>query len=101
MKFEDWDESILDADDYKVERALTNAALTAIHRARRFGTDFVIEENGQPKNLKPHETGPVEQLFLQDLERINRRIAELEAQNPSALVLNEQPEKKTSGGKAD
>ena len=29
-KIEDWDESILDIEDYKVERALTNAALDAI-----------------------------------------------------------------------
>ena len=88
-KIEDWDESFLDIEDYQVERALTNAALTAIHRARRFGTDFVIEEDGKTKSLRPNETGPYEKLLLEDLERINRRIAELEAQNPNALSLNE------------
>jgi hypothetical protein len=38
LKFEDWDESFLDLEDYQVERTLNNAALDAIHRARRFGT---------------------------------------------------------------
>ena len=41
MKIEDWDESILEVEDYQVERALTNAALNPIRRARQFGTDFV------------------------------------------------------------
>jgi len=94
MKFEDWDESVLDVEDYQVERALTNAALDAIRRARRFGTRFVVEENGQPISLQPEETGPYEQRFLEDLERINRRIAELKTRNPSALELNERAETK-------
>lgn len=93
-KIEDWDESILDIEDYQVERALTNAALTAIHRARQFGTDFVIEEDGKTKCLRPSETAPYEKRFLEDLERINRKIAELQAQQPNALELNERAEKK-------
>jgi|SRR6266850_7437325 len=92
-KIEDWDESILDIEDYQVERALTNAALTAILRARQFGTDFVIEEDGCVKSLKPTETAPYEKRFLEDLARINRKIAELEAHNPNALSLNETPDK--------
>ena len=36
-RIETWDESFLDAEDYQVERALTNGALDAIRRARRFG----------------------------------------------------------------
>jgi DNA-directed RNA polymerase specialized sigma24 family protein len=90
---EDWDESILDVEDYQVERALTNAALDAIRRARRCGTDFVVEEDGRAKSLKPNETAAYEKRFLEDLDRINRKIAELQAQNPSALALNETPEK--------
>src|SRR6266478_573977 len=93
-KIEDWDESFLDMEDYQVERALTNAALTAIHRARRFGSDFIVEEDGRTKALKPNETAPYEKRFLEDLDRINRKIAELEARNANALSLNEQPEKK-------
>jgi len=77
-KIEDWDESFLDIEDYQVERALTNAALTAIRRARSFGTDFVIEEDGRTKALKPHETAPYEKQFLEDLDRVNRKIAELQ-----------------------
>jgi len=93
-KIEDWDESILDVEDYQVERALTNAALDAIRRARRFGTDFIVEEDGQPKSLKPNETAPYEQRFLEDLERLNRKIAELQVQEPNALVLNDKPKEK-------
>jgi len=92
-KIEDWDESFLDIEDYQVERALTNAALTAIHRARRFGTDFVIEEDGRTKSLRPDETAPYEKRFLEDLDRINRKIAELQAQQPNALSLNDKPQK--------
>ena len=91
-KVEDWDESILAVEDYKVERALTNAALDAIRRARRFGTDFVIEEDARTRSLKPNETGPYEKQLLDDLERLNRKIAELQAQTPNALSLNEKPE---------
>ena len=94
-KIEDWDESILDVEDYQVERALTNAALDAIHRARRFGTDFVIEENGRTESLRPEETAPYEKLFLEDLDRLNRKIAELQAQQPNALELNDKPDKKS------
>jgi hypothetical protein len=95
-KIEDWDESILDMEDYQVERALTNAALTAIHRARQFGTDFVIEEDGRTKCLRPNETAPYEKRFLEDLERLNRKIAELQTQKPNALELNERAEKPKS-----
>jgi hypothetical protein len=90
-KIEKWDESFLDIEDYQVERALTNAALDAIHRARRFGTDFVIEEDDQVKSLRPNETAPYEKRLLEDLSRLNRKIAELQAQDPNALALNERP----------
>src|SRR6267142_7238446 len=60
LQFEDWDESLLDVEDYQAERALTNAALDAIRRARRFGTEFVVEEDGKTKCLKPSETEPDE-----------------------------------------
>lgn len=99
-KIEDWDESILDVEDYKVERALTNAALDAIHRARRFGTDFIVEEDGHAKALKPDQTAPYEQRFLEDLERLNRRIAELEGQAPNALSLNDRAPAKPEGEKS-
>ena len=91
-KIEDWDESFLDIEDYQAERALTNAALTAIKRARQFGTDFVVEENGRAKSLRPDETAPYEQRFLEDLDRINKKIAELQAKQPNALELNEKPD---------
>jgi hypothetical protein len=93
-KIEDWDETILEVGDYQVERALTNAALDAIQRARRFGTYFVIEEDGKTKCVSPNETAPYERLFLEDLERINGNIAELQAKQSNALELNERAEKK-------
>jgi hypothetical protein len=91
-KLEDWDESILDVEDFKVERALTNAALDAIYRACRCGTDYVIWEDDRVKSIKPSETAPYEKRLLKDLERLNRKIAELQAQTPNALSLNERPE---------
>jgi hypothetical protein len=90
-KYEAWDESIMEVEDYQVERALTNAALDAIHRARRFGTNFIIEQNGVTCALKPNETGPQEKLLLETLARLNKKIAEMEAQNPNALTLNDKP----------
>src|SRR5258708_2987117 len=92
-KIEDWNESFLDIEDYQAERALTNAALTAIHRARQFGTDYVVEEDGRTKSLKPNETAVYEKRFLEDLDRLNRKIEELKDQTPNALYLNEQPKK--------
>jgi hypothetical protein len=92
-KIEDWDESVLDLEDYQVERALTRAALDAIYRARHFGTDYVIWEDDRVKSLKPNETAPYERRLLEDVERLNRKIAELQAQQPNALSLNEKPDK--------
>jgi hypothetical protein len=89
--FEDWDESFLDIEDYQVERASTRAALDAINRARRFGTDIIIEEEGRAKSLRPNETAPYEKQLLEEVERLNRKIAELQAKQPNALSLNETP----------
>ena len=64
-KIEDWDESFLEVEDYQVERALTNGALDAIYRARRFGTDFVVEEDGKTRSLGPDETAPYEKHLIE------------------------------------
>jgi hypothetical protein len=92
-KIEEWDESILDVEDYQVERALTNAALDAIRRARRFGTDIIIEEGGRTKSLRPEETAPHETRLLEELDRLNRKISELQGQSGHPYSLNERPEK--------
>jgi hypothetical protein len=92
-KIEQWDDSFLDVEDYQVERALTNGALDAIHRARRFGTDFVVEEDGRTKSVRPDETAPYEKRLLEDLDRLNRKIAELQGQSTHPCSLNERPEK--------
>jgi len=92
-RIENWDESFLDVEDYQVERALTNGALDAIRRARRFGTDFVIEEDGKARSLRPDETAPYEKRLLEDLDRLNRKISELQGQSAQSFSLNERPEK--------
>jgi hypothetical protein len=93
MQFDDWDESSLDLEDFQVERALNHAALDAIHRARRFGTKYVIWEDERVKSLGPDETAPHEQILLENVERLNRKIAELQAKEPNALSLNDKPQK--------
>jgi hypothetical protein len=95
-RMEDWDEDILDLEDYEAEWALQQAAIDAIRRARQFGTDYVIWEDGAVKSLKPHETEPYERAALQNLERIEQKIAELKARQTSApLLFHEQPPKPT------
>ncbi len=89
--FENWDESFLDIEDYQVERASTRAALDAIQRATRFGTDVVIEEDDRVKSLRPDEAEPYEKRLLESLEILNRKITELQAQSSNALALNERP----------
>jgi hypothetical protein len=91
LNFEDWDEALLDLEDFQAERALQNAALDALHRARRCGTDFVIWENDRVTSLKPSETGPYEKRMIENLDRLNRKIAELESQSAAALALNDKP----------
>ncbi len=88
---EDWDESIMDMEDYQVERAMQNAAPDAIRRARQCGTSYVIYEDGQVKALRPYGTEPHEKRGLENLERINKKIAELQKLSPEALALNDQP----------
>jgi len=92
-KIEAWDESFLDVEDYQVERAANNAAVDAIRRARRFGTNYVIWEDERVKEVPPNKTEPYEKVLLENVERLNRKIAELQAKPPNALELNEKPEK--------
>jgi len=91
IKIEDWDESFLDLEDYQVERAANNAALDAIRRARSFGTNYVIWEDGHLKEVPPKQTEPYEKQLVEHVEKLSRKIAELQAQNPEALALNERP----------
>src|SRR5438105_3421304 len=91
-KWEDWDEAFLDLEDYQVERALNNAAIDAIRRARQFGTDYVIEENGRAKSIKPEDTGPYEKVLIENVERLSRKIAELQTKEQGSLALNETPQ---------
>jgi hypothetical protein len=92
-RIEDWDESFLDVEDFQVERALQRGALDAIHRSRRCGTGYVIWENGQVKSVGPDQTAPYEKEMLKNLERLNRKISELQGQSGQPFSLNERPEK--------
>jgi len=94
-KIEPWDESILDVEDYQVERALTNAALTAIHRARQFGTDFVIEEDGQTKSLRQMKPRHMRSDFLKTWSALSAKLqnCRIAGSKANALELNERAEK--------
>ncbi len=89
-----WDESFLDLENYQIERAVQNAELDAIRRARQCGTSYVIYEDGRVKSLRPHETEPYEKRGLQNLERLIKKIAELQKLSPETLALNDQPTQK-------
>ena len=91
---ENWDESFMDLEDFQAERAMQNAALDAIRRARQCGTRYVIYEDGRTKALRPDETTPYEQRGLKNLERLNRKIAELQKLSPEALAMNDRPSQK-------
>ncbi len=54
-----------------------------------FADRYLPEEAKQ--TLRPNETAPYEQKLLQNLERLNLKIAEFQTKAPSALVLNDQP----------
>ena len=91
---ENWDESFMDLEDYQAERAMQNAALGAIRRARQYGTSYVIWEDGRMKALKPTETEPYEMRGLENLNRLNRKIAELQNLSPESFALNDRPPQK-------
>ncbi len=95
--YEILDDDTMELEDWQVERALQKAAIDAIRRARQFNTEYVISENGQVKCLRPNETEKYEHAALENLERLNQKIAELQKQEKeSALVLNDRPVKKES-----
>ena len=91
---EDWDESIMEAEDYQVERAMQNAALDAIRRARRCGTSYVIFEDNRVKALRPDETAPYEARGIKNLDRLNRKISELQKNSAEPFALNDRPPQK-------
>ena len=90
-RIEEWDESFLDIEDYQVERAANRGALDAINRARRCGTRYVIWEDGQVKSLRAEETEPYVKRLLENLDRLNRKIAELGGEPTGPFMLNETP----------
>ena len=97
----DLDDSVLDVEDYEVLRDLQLAAVDAIRKARRFGTNYVIWEDNRIKSLKPHETHDYERRALEHVERLNQKIAACKSLEPesAALVLNERPDEKKPSSK--
>lgn len=91
---EDLTDDFLDVEDFQVERALQHAALDAMDRAKRCGTGFVVWENERVRILKPDETGEYRQRATQNLDRLNRKIADLQKLSPESLMLNDRPPQK-------
>ena len=87
-------DDFLDLEDFQAERALQLAALDAMDRAKRCGTGFVVWESDRVRVLKPDETGDYRQRATQNLDRINRKIAELQKLSPETLALNDRPPQK-------
>jgi hypothetical protein len=92
-KFELFDESTMDIEDLEVERDLQLAAVDAILRARRCGTNYVISEDDRVKLIPGDKTGPYEERLLASAARLDRRIAELKSRQIEgpALILNDKP----------
>ena len=90
-KIEDWDESFLDVEDYRVERALTNARAGCDSPRPPVRNRLCRRGRWQGEVPKADETAPYEKRMLENLERLNRKIAELEGQSPSSFSLNEKP----------
>ena len=95
-KYELLDESNMDIDDLEAERDLQMAAVDAIRRARRCGTDYVIWEDERIKEVHPDQTAPYETNLLASAERLNQRIVMLKSAVTPARALNDQPSPKPS-----
>ncbi|MSU59537.1 MAG: hypothetical protein EXS35_15430 [Pedosphaera sp.] len=92
-KYELLDESTMDIEDLESERALQLATISAIHRARQFGTAFVVCEDGQTKDIPADKTKPYEDRLLANAERLNQRIQLLKQSGATDYSLNDKPSK--------
>ncbi len=92
-KYELMDESTMDIEDLESERALQLATVSAIHRARQFGTAFVVCEDGQTRDIPPGQTQPYEDRLLANAEQLNQRIQFLKQSEPTDYSLNDKPAK--------
>ena len=92
-KYELLDESTMDIEDLEAERALQLATISAIHRARQFGTAFVVCEDGRTKDIPPDKTKPYEDRLQANAERLNQRIQFLKVSAATDYSLNDKPAK--------
>jgi hypothetical protein len=93
-KYELLDESTMDIEDLESERALQLATVSAIHRARQFGTAFVVCEDGKTRDIPPAQTQPYEDRLLANAERLLQRIQFLKQSVPTDYSLNDRPAQK-------
>ncbi len=93
LDFIEIDESEMDVDDLLAERDLQLAAVDAIRRARRCGTNYVISEDDQIKEIPGDKTGPYEERLLVRAARLDQRITALQSlqAQESQAVLNDLP----------
>jgi hypothetical protein len=92
-KYELLDESNMDIEELEAERALHLATISAIHRARRSGTAFVVCEDGKTKDIPPDQTKPYEDRLLASAEKLNQRIQNLKQSSAADWSLNDKPAK--------
>lgn len=90
-KYEVLDESTMDIEDLEAERALQLATVSAIHRARRFGTAFVVCEDGKTRDIPPDQTKAFEDRLLASAEKLNQRIQALKQSAASDYSFNDKP----------
>jgi hypothetical protein len=77
------DDGMLDLEDWQCERSLQRAFLDAVYRARIVGTQVVVSDGeGRILALAPDQTVGAEQRALENIDRINRQIAEYLAHHP-------------------
>ena len=93
-KYELLDESTMDIEDLEAERALQLATVSAIHRARQFGTAFVVCEDGKTRDIPPDQTKPYEERLLASAEKLNQRIQYLKQSGATDYSLNDRPPQK-------
>jgi len=91
LKYEVLDESMLDIEDLEAERALQLATISAIQRARRFSTAFVVCEDGKTKDIPPDQTAPYEHRLLASAAKLAQRIEFLKQSGTTDYSLNDKP----------
>jgi hypothetical protein len=91
LKYEVLDESTMDIEELEAECALQLAAISAIRRARQFGTALVLCDDGKTKDVPADQTQPYEKHLLASAEKLNQRIQLLKQSGSPDWSLNDKP----------